>query len=145
MSRQRIYPDYNAKKRAYQIRKYQRRRALGQCVRCQAPSPDKINCAACTEKRQVELPACKSGLSAVSATAAGACLYGTGLTKRPWRKRELKSLEILCGHCFEQAAADVDGYSTDDLATAELLAELVLPPERRRWRWITRSKTTGVK
>ena len=60
MSRQRIYPDYNAKKRAYQIRKYQRRRALGQCVRCQAPSPDKINCASCTEKRRLSYQRAKT-------------------------------------------------------------------------------------
>ena len=53
MGRPRVYADKSEKNKAYQRRKYIRRREQGLCVRCAAPSPEKINCHACTIKRRV--------------------------------------------------------------------------------------------
>ena len=52
MSRPKIYANRSEKNKAYQHRKYERRKAIGQCVRCSNPSPGKINCADCTAKRR---------------------------------------------------------------------------------------------
>ena len=47
-------------------------------------------------------------------------------------------LEVACGHCFEAMVGDTEGHDTQDMTAAEMLAELLLPPARRRWRWIQR-------
>ena len=54
------------------------------------------------------------------------------------RDKGARWLEVACGWCFEAMIADTDGHDTQDMTTAEILAELLIPPERRRWRWIQR-------
>ena len=48
-------------------------------------------------------------------------------------------LEIVCGYCFEYVISDPDDkHSSELLTSAEILTELLISPDKRRWRWINR-------